>query len=325
MKILLIMPLFHDYYKEIIKVLKQNKDDVTYYTLDNFKLSILDRIKRKISKKFLFEKYNEYIDSIIEKEKDNDFDKVVLIFGGLYFKKNNFFQLKNAYPNAEFIYYNWDSVDNGTSNAKEYYNLFDKYYSFDLVDCKKYGFKHLPLFYTFERISTNEKLKYDYGALMSIAGPKARRYVQIKNALDPQYNGKEYLVMANKTQYIFNYIKHHKYFKKINKKLINFKPLLLNESVTYYDDCKAVIDVPLEGQNGLTIRTFEVLKQQKKLITVNKMIKEYEFYTPNNIFIVDDKHTRVPKEFFETPFDTNYSISENYSIESFVKKLFELQ
>ena len=325
MNILFICPLFHGYYKKMMEILISNRNSVHYYPTDNLQLSKIDRFRKKINKNFLYKRYDNYIKKIIYENENTKFDKVVVVFGGLYFNKNNFIQLKKAYPNAEFIYYNWDSVDNGTSNAKEYYNLFDKYYSFDLVDCKKYGFKHLPLFYTFDKTPNNESIIYDYGALMTIGGPKAKRYVQIKNALGSEYNGKEYLVMADNTQYIFNYIKHHKYFKKINKNFINFKPLPLNESVTYYDDCRAVIDVPLEGQNGLTIRTFEVLKQQKKLITVNKMIKEYEFYTPNNIFIVDDEHTKVPKEFFETPFDTNYSISENYSIESFVKKLFELQ
>lgn len=324
MNILFICPLFHGYYKKIVDILEAKGNIVHYYPTDNLHLSKFDLFKRKFDMNFLYKRYDKYIENIVGKERNFQPNQVVVVYGGLYFKKENFYQLKHTFKNAKFIYYNWDSINN-SYHAIEYYNLFDKYYSFDLVDCDKCGFEHLPLFYTFDNFKAQSKITFDYGALMSLGKKKVRRYLQIKNAIGNQYKGKEYLFMSGgKTQFIYRNLLNHRYFKNVDKKNIYFKSLNLEESSNFYDDCKAVIDVPLEGQNGLTIRTFEALRQQKKLITVNKMIKEYEFYTPNNIFIVDDGHRKVPKEFFETPFDTNYSISDAYSIESFVKKLFEL-
>lgn len=50
---------------------------------------------------------------------------------------------------------------------------------------------------------------------------------------------------------------------------------------------KNIIDCPKEGQTGLTIRTFEALGSSKKLITTSKSIRNYDFYKPENIYIVD--------------------------------------
>ena len=83
----------------------------------------------------------------------------------------------------------------------------------------------------------------------------------------------------------------------------------------------AVIDCPRPHQNGLTMRTFEVLSLERKLITTNENIKKYEFYTPNNIYVIDEEHKSIPKSFFETPFDTKYTLDEKYSLPHFIQVL----
>lgn len=62
------------------------------------------------------------------------------------------------------------------------------------------------------------------------------------------------------------------------------------------------------------MRTFEALAMNTKLITSNINVAEYEFFTPNNIFIVDSNTSEIPLSFFSTPFDMQFQISEKYSL-----------
>ena len=80
----------------------------------------------------------------------------------------------------------------------------------------------------------------------------------------------------------------------------------------------------MKNQVGLTIRTFEALHLKKKLITSNKNIMKYEFYTPNNIYVIDENsENKIPNEFFESDFDESFALSTDYSLDSFVKKLLD--
>ena len=102
----------------------------------------------------------------------------------------------------------------------------------------------------------------------------------------------------------------------------HFEALSSNEVNDVFVKSKAVIDCPLPKQNGLTMRTFETLALGKKLVTTNKNIAFYDFYTPQNIFIVDGVN-KLPEDFFSTDFDQNFKLSDKYSICSFVKTLTE--
>lgn len=48
------------------------------------------------------------------------------------------------------------------------------------------------------------------------------------------------------------------------------------------------ISINKDGQEGLTLRVMESIFFEKKLITNNKKIINYDFYTPENIYILDD-------------------------------------
>ena len=47
------------------------------------------------------------------------------------------------------------------------------------------------------------------------------------------------------------------------------------------------------GQGGLTIRTLEALFYNKKLITNNESITEYDFYNADNIFIYKEQDCNI--------------------------------
>jgi hypothetical protein len=65
---------------------------------------------------------------------------------------------------------------------------------------------------------------------------------------------------------------------------------------------------------------------QKKIITTNKSISEYDFYNPNNILILDENsEIDINLDFFKTPYQAlSDAIYYKYTIENWVKTVFKL-
>lgn len=319
MKYLLIMPTFYGYYKKICEVIEKSGNEVFFFP-DEISVSFPDRIIRKFNSRFLQKRYDAYIETIPEKTKSSAIDKVVVIFAGRYLTPQNVKFLRSQYSNAEFVYYTWDSVKN-FPKIKNIYNLFDRYYSFDKKDCEQYGMQFLPLFYSNDYIQ--EEASYDVSSLMTYGIAKAKSYQKIIRSLPQGVSVNQYLVMKHKSTYRYNKLKFPGSFEGIVEEAIKFVPLNQEQSNVMFAKSKVVIDCPLDGQNGLTMRTFEVLHLERKLITTNANIKEYDFYTPKNIFVADGE-SRVSQSFIDDPFDESAKLDEKYSIDSFVSVLLGL-
>ena len=58
-----------------------------------------------------------------------------------------------------------------------------------------------------------------------------------------------------------------------------------------------------DGQRGLTLRPLEALFMKKKLLTNNKHIREYPFYSPDNIFIFGENNKTDIVHFLQLEYD----------------------
>ena len=85
---------------------------------------------------------------------------------------------------------------------------------------------------------------------------------------------------------------------------------------------KCIIDFVQKGQVGTTMRTMEALFSGKKLISNNARLKEYTFYHPNNIFIVDKDNIDLIPHFFKTPYIfISEDILQKYSLENSIQTI----
>ena len=80
------------------------------------------------------------------------------------------------------------------------------------------------------------------------------------------------------------------------------------EKVDYIDNLrqigqsKAIVEILREGQSGQTLRPLEAMFHKKKLITNDLQIVEYDYYCPENIFVLGlDDMQRMP-EFLNTAY-----------------------
>jgi len=89
--------------------------------------------------------------------------------------------------------------------------------------------------------------------------------------------------------------------------------------------CDVVLDVQKKGQSGLTFRPFEALGLNKKLITTNPNIKEYDFYNPSNISIIDISQPILDTSIFSHRYQSvPEDIRSKYHLRNWTKKVFDI-
>lgn len=77
---------------------------------------------------------------------------------------------------------------------------------------------------------------------------------------------------------------------------------------------------------GLSFRTFEALGYQKKLITTNPHTARYDFYRPENIYILNTENFDGLQTFLDTPqVAVNPRIREKYSFGNWIRYLLRIE
>jgi len=191
----------------------------------------------------------------------------------------------------------------------------DEVYSFEKEDCEKYNLK----FTTNWIYDTNsewtpvigKKFKYQ---VFNISSIDKRLPILTKIAAQ---------LFEKKIAYKF-IIFDKKEKNKNSDKSIDFvsQHIPLSEVNKYIHDAKVLLDINRKGQKGLTFRVFESLGLEKKLITTNSDIQNYDFYNPNNILIIDEKNPHIPLSFFNNEYQKiPESILEKYTIDGWIKKI----
>lgn len=319
-RILYISPKFFGYEKIIKEKLENLGAKVDYFD-DRPSNDFLTKVFIRLKFKFLVnKKINKYYDGIFDFIKDKHYDYIFVVSPETFsFKELQ--TIKNMQPNAKTILYMWDSFKN--KNSFNTIELFDKVFSFDSRDVKKYDLSFLPLFYIdeYEKLETK---KYEFD-LTFVATAHSDRYKIAKDIykLLDNYNIYYYFYLPNKVMYYIRkyFIKSYNYGEIQD---FNFNPLDHYKIVEVFSKSKVILDINHPSQYGLTMRTFECLGAKKKLITTNKNIMDYDFYNPNNIMIIDRNNMKIDKSFFDSSYEKlEVHIHEKYSIENWLKNIFE--
>lgn len=318
-QILLFMTDFYGYNNEIIKELNNQNYNVTFF-LDKIKLTLKDRILGKFDKNYLNKKFSKYFNECLKTIENKKFDMILIIFGGNFFRKEHIEILRKNFSNTKIVYYAWDSVKNFPL-IKDLLLESDISYTFDPEDARKYNSKFLPLFYV-NKSPLKTKNIYDISTVMSFFSEKAENLNNVLSVIPKDLNTFIYLKVRDKLYYWKLKICDRHKIKELEK-FFEYETLDKEKVYNIFLNSKAVIDCPLPNQNGMTMRTFEVLSFNKKLITTNRNIVNYDFYTPDNIFIVE-KGKMLPNNFLNSSFNEDFALSEKYSIKSFIRTLTQI-
>jgi hypothetical protein len=322
-----------NYDKEIVIALSKKNIEATHINIGAYKhKNLFERLKNLFFKIFLnknlkFKKRQEYILKTLTKLGHQD---QILVLNPDLIDYEYHKQIKQH--TNRYITYLYDSIARSMYPIEHLLNgVFDDIYSFDKIDVENYNFKKINNYIYFDKqeIVNQENTKYK---LISIASFDKR--FNLFNKIANQLSEMNY-------NFLFIFVSRNINYKLLKHKLNNFnkKQDALNKSIyfqskkiplsdikKFYNQSSVLLDLVQDNQTGLSFRVFEALGLQKKLITNNKTIINYDFYDPKNIMVLKNEKLNFNTDFFTDPYnqlpDTIYN---QYTIENWVKVVFELE
>lgn len=254
-------------------------------------------------------------------EDDTQYDYVLAI-NAVQLHADILKKYKEQQPNAKFILYLWDYVDR-IENFEENREFFDEIYSFDKNDIEKYGFKPLTNFYTDVHLYNGEKKSI----LLSMSGLLHSGRIEIWDKIISDNKIKVdrcYLYMLGFKIMDFVKMLLPGTGRWMKPKYIKVNPIPLDKMAIVMKKSKVTLDVQFGIQAGLSFRVFDSMAAQTKLITTNTYVRDYDFYKYGNILVIDKDNPYVPKSFLVDDFKPiPKEIMDNYSVDAWVRKIFE--
>lgn len=316
--LLFIGPKFYNYHEVIKKGFECAGYEVDYFD-DRIDANFLTKAIIRINKNFIKKRIERYFDSIINKAKEKQYEIVFVLYGQI-FTREMIKKLKESLPKSRFIFYMYDPISS-MPDRLDFSLEFDDCYSFDYDDCQKYSnFSLVPLFYSFKD-NKNSKTEYDasfIGTMMP--GKYSKVNEMIQKLKRNNFSVFEYKYLQAKIVWLF-FKFSKKEFRKSKMKEFVYKRMDSKQAYEILQKSRYVIDCPKEGQSGLTMRTFEALSANRKLITTNKSIINYDIYNPQNIYIYEGSFD-FENIFFKTEFSSlPNKVKDNYSIDAWVSKI----
>jgi hypothetical protein len=223
---------------------------------------------------------------------------------------NNVKYIRRKYDKLNLVFWYWNIV-NDPKKIKHIKKYCDSVYTFDEKDSIKYKIGYHPQFYWLNKPIETEK-KYD---VLFVGRNKGRLKVLEdiflkfkKEGLKPFF----YVVRDNRNE--FSNILD---LKKENLKYDQVLELIYAS--------KIILEINQQDQEGLTLRALESLFFNKKLITNNQSLKKYNFYSANNIMIINESFNLKKKFINKRNINVEYKIKETYTFDHWLEILSKIK
>ena len=321
MKICVISFDFWGYDAHIVETLKEKGIEANHIKIGAVSYGNFgERLTNFFSKVFLGKnlKYQKRQKFVIEQLDKLGHQDQILVLNADTFDHSTLEYMKKC--TNRFITFLYDNLDRCPVQDKLHF--FDKIYSFDDKDIEKHGFERLTN-YNYLSFLSQEKQNPSEDALYITSYDKKRikqldilsqKFEELKLKFDLYVIGKK----SWKNQLM-------KPFSK-NKIVFTRKRISHENLPEFYKRTKVILDLMRENQYGLSFRVFEAMALEKKIITDNEKIKNYDFYNPSNILVLNKDFSNITKEFFETPYQSlPEEIYKKYTLEKWVERVFNLK
>lgn len=276
------------------------------YQYPNFRTKLYNFILKIFSNKNIKNIY--YGNQVLKKLGDNpEMQDAILTLKGDFIDPRAIRKFKK-YTKKSIAYFN-DSISR-YPKIKEVLHCFDEVYSFEKNDCRKNNLKFITNWIYPVQANNTSPQKYQ---VYNISSKDKRTAVLSKIAIQLKEKKINYRII----------IFHKK--NKIKDSNLEFTsvPIPLSEVNDNLYNSQILLDINRKGQNGLSFRVFESICLEKKLITTNADIKNYDFYNPNNILIIDEKKTEIPLDFFSTEYKKIPEvIFQKYTLDQWINDVF---
>jgi len=186
-------------------------------------------------------------------------------------------------------------------------------WSFDKGDCIKYDMQNFYGGVYFQSMFVEkEEPKYDVLFIGKDKG-RAEYLLWLENELNKQGLRTYFHIVADR--------KHKRFLKLYYKDMIKY-----NEIRELLSKSKAVLNIVVGDQTGITIRNMEAMFNGIKLITNNKAIEDCNFYSSSNVFVLEEDNVAEIAEFLSKPMESiRKDILDEYLFEAWLRRLLEVK
>lgn len=201
----------------------------------------------------------------------------------------------------------WNIVTNTIQPDKLNDEICSKW-SFSSLDAKKYNMKFMAPYFFDEIKCDNENVEYDILFVGKDKG-RLRKLLEYKETFTNMGFKCKFIITPTRGYHI------NKHYSKSISYEENFKM-----------SCKTKVIFDYIGVNnsGQSMRVMEALFRQKKIITDNILIKNYDFYRKENIFILGEDDFRDLNKFVNSPYvELDSSIVKKYDFDNFILRFIE--
>lgn len=199
-------------------------------------------------------------------------------------------------PDCDVFLFMWNKIDKLHKNHT-IYSEKENIYSTDPGDCETYHLNYTHIFYPKEYALPYAEEYRKHLLFLGADKNRGRQMAELKQWL--QKSGLQCDI------WVLSSSKNKKYLEEISEVLIQ-EPLTYGQYLNEVKQCGILLDIVQSGQKALTMRVMESVFLSRKLITNNTEIVNYDFYHPNNIFVLpqtwnEDMVERI-REFVDKPF-----------------------
>lgn len=208
------------------------------------------------------------------------------------------------------VAYQWDGMSRFPL-AKNTIPYFDNFFVFDRNDVQNFhGTTAINNFY-FDYLSENDELKQDVFFVGTFMKDRIEDLKILSLAL-------QNLKLRTNINVIYNKERHIKNYRDTN---INFTKVAMSfeENIINSKSCSIILDFQNSFHKGISFRTFEAVGYGKKLITNNPLVKNYDFYRPENVFVFDNNLQFLEKFVNGKQVDLPLEVMNKYSFSSWIQ------
>lgn len=323
MKICLISFDFWHYDEHIVRKLKEKGVEAHHINIGAFThKNFRERVKNTLSKIFAGKnlknekRQNFIIESLHTIGKQ---DQILVINPEAIEERVHQEIRKFAKRNIAYLY---DSMSRNP--AQHILHFFDSVFSFDDEDVKNFGFEKITNYNYLKYIPAEQQNpENDLFYITSYDKNRISRLNVLVKKLKPlsiQFR----VIIAGKKSW-----KHkvQQIFDQTNADILTFKTKNIphHELPDYYKNTKVILDLMRKNQTGLSFRIFEAMALEKKIIADNETLKNYDFYNPNNILILNESYSNIERDFFDTPYEKlPEDIYQKYTLDHWINTVFKI-
>lgn len=311
--VLLLAPSYMNIYKDVVEGLEKKGFDVTWIRDSqipgNPHIYSIPKRKRKSLENYNTQVKKLWIEILNSEECNKKFDYFLAI-DGLMADETMFQILNERNPSIKKVLFVYDPIE-GDYQIDFLFKYYDRVFSFDFGDCKRYNLSFLPIFWVPARQESD--IIYDIFGLAHLSYYKPQTinaFQNVKNYAKSKGLSEKiqlYRRIENKYKNIFwvimSKLRGKKYYSNKELKendLFTTQALSPEEFRKTIQQSRTVLDVQAPNQDGLTARFMWALGLGKKIMTFNKNVSRYPFYSSNQILILNNSNYDDILKFIKT-------------------------